>query len=64
MRQILDAHEAAKRFINHMPIGQSVTVSKEQTPVESFGEFVRECKGFGLCVLDYRLDKHATFLRV
>ena len=64
MRTILDPHTAAKRFYNHLPIGQSMTLEKRQVPVENFGEFVRECKGFGLCILDYRIDNHVTVLRV
>lgn len=63
-KTILDAHEAAKRVFGRMPIGQSITFDRERVPVERFGEFVRECKGFGLCVMDYRIDRHVTLLKV
>ena len=61
---ILDPHTAARRVYEHAPIGQSVTLERRQVPVENFGEFVRECKGFGLCILDYRINKQVTVLRV
>lgn len=63
-KAILSAHEAAKRVFGRMPIGQSVTFEKESVPVERFGEFVTACKGFGLCVMDYRIDGHVTLLKV